>query len=61
MSLKIHPIYNQYGCIPETGEITHIVKNYLHRGTKSRGGYLSLSVREENDSNQKCYFSHRFI
>jgi len=54
-----HTIYNNYGCIPQTGEIVNLKNGKKYKGHKSNTGYLLQSVSGKNT--KKHMYVHRFI
>ena len=57
---NIHPVYNLYAS-DKNGNTINIIKQELHKGSKTRRGYLNVCVRKHGQSGFKGYQVHRFV
>lgn len=60
-SFIIHPVFDYYGCYPETGEICCIKTMNKIKGTLNKGGYRSCNVRSIDKKIKKTLYVHCFI
>ena len=56
----VHPIYDLYAGSKD-GNVINIIKQVPHKGNKTNGGYLKVSVRKHSQSGVKSYHVHRFV
>ena len=59
--MKIHPLYDMYGCNPDTGEIINVISNKTFEGKVGHSGYRSCGVRSINVNKRFTKRCHRFI
>ena len=57
----IHPVYDLYGCIPESGDTYYSVTNRKLKVHLNNSGYSYICVRSRSDKKRRSIAAHRFV